>query len=174
MWSGDPPHSSSASLPLPTAFCFTTPEDTGPISTASHAWPLIVEGGSMKGGGARVCFHCKKGRSKARKDEEKSRSQRLSGPPPVKGVGTAACRRTFHTLGRTGARARGLWQVGISCGRQSKQSPSLAQGSQQSATGGSPLPLAAICFLLLAGFARTDTNVHGGTWKRHKLAERRL
>lgn len=146
MWSGDPLHSSSASLPLLTAFCFATLEDTGPVSAASHAWPLIAEGGSVRGVAAGVCFHCRKGRSKAKKDKEKSRSRRLSGPPPFKGVGTAACRRTSHTLGRTGARPRGLRQVGISCWRQSKQSPSLAQGSQQSAKPGSPVPLAAICF----------------------------
>ena len=149
-WSGVPFHSSSASFPLLTAFCFTMPEDTGPVSTASHACLLIVEGGSRRGVGARVRFHCREGRSKAKKDEEKSRSWRFSGPPAVKGVGTAVCRRTSHTLGRTGARTRGLWQVGISCWGQSKQSPSVAQGSQQSAVPGSSVPLAAICFLLLS------------------------
>lgn len=129
MWSGDTLHSSSASVPLLTTFCFTMPEDTGPVSTASRAWPLIVEGGSMKGVGARLCFHCRKGRSMAKKDKEKSRRWRLSGVGALEGVGAAACRRTSHTLGRPGARTRGLRQAGISCWRQSKQSPSPAQGS---------------------------------------------
>lgn len=90
-------------------------EDTGPVSTASHAWLLIGEGGNRIGVGARVHFYCREGRSEAKKDKEKSRKQRLSGPPAVKGMGTAICRRTSHTLGGTGSRTRGLQQVGISC-----------------------------------------------------------
>ena len=147
MWSGDL-HSSSASLPLHTTFCFTMPENPRPPSTASHAWPLVMEAGSRRGVGARLCFHCRKGRSKAEKGEEKSRSWRLSGPPPVNGVGAAACRRTFHALGRPGARSGRLRQARISCWRQTKQSLSVARGSQQFVMPGSPLPLAAICFSL--------------------------
>lgn len=59
MWSVVPFHSFSTAFPFLTAFCSTTPKNTGPVSTASRAWLLVVEGGSRTGAGTKVCFCCK-------------------------------------------------------------------------------------------------------------------